>query len=181
MRHTASPPPAFAIVVAADLHRGIGKDNALPWPRLPADVAHFKAITTATRDPARRNAVIMGRRTWDSLPRRYRPLDGRLNVIVSRGAPALPDGVLRAASLDAALAAATAAGVESIFVVGGAQIFAAAVADPRCRAIYYTAIDGAYPADTHFPPFEDAFRLDAEDPPPGDADVGYRIQRWVRA
>jgi len=168
-------------VVATDRRGGIGKDNQLPWPKLPGDLAHFKRVTTATRDPARRNAVIMGRRTWDSLPPRFRPLDGRLNVIVSRHRPELPDGVLLAASLDDAVTAAAAAGAESIYVVGGAQIYTAAVADPRCRAVYLTLIDATYDADAHFPAIDGAFRLDAEDPPCTDAAVGYRIQRWVRA
>jgi dihydrofolate reductase / thymidylate synthase len=181
VRPIALTPPELACVVAADRRLGIGKANQLPWPRLPADVAHFKRITTETRDPARRNAVIMGRRTWDSLPPRFRPLDGRLNLIVSRGRPELPDDVILAASLDDALARATTAGIESIFVVGGAQIYAAAVADPRCRVVYLTRIDATYDTDAHFPALDAGFRLDAEDPPCTDAAVGYRIQRWVRA
>jgi len=60
------PPPAFTCVLAADEQRGIGRGNDLPWPRLPGDVAHFKAITTGTREPGRRNAVVMGRRTYDN-------------------------------------------------------------------------------------------------------------------
>ena len=181
MRYLSVPPPGFACVVAADRQRGIGKDNQLPWPKLPANLAHFKRVTTETRDPARRNAVVMGRKTWDSLPPRFRPLGGRLNVIVSRGRPDLPDGVVLAGSLDAAVAAATAHGAESIYVVGGAQLYTVAMADPRCQVIYFTAIDATYDTDAHLPAFDDAFRLDAEDPPCTDAAVGYRLQRWVRA
>ena len=79
-------PPSYACVFAADEAGGIGRDNDLPWPRLPGDLAFFARITTETRDPAKQNAVIMGRRTWDSIPPKYRPLPGRRNIVVSRTA-----------------------------------------------------------------------------------------------
>jgi dihydrofolate reductase/thymidylate synthase len=173
-------PPAFAIVVAADQDRGIGRENDLPWPKLPGDLAHFKRLTTMTRDHRHRNAVIMGRRTWDSVPPRYRPLAGRLNVVVSHGAPLVPDGVHVATSLDRAIATATAAQAETIYVVGGGQLYRDAVADPRCAVIYYTRIDGRFPCDTFFPPFEDAFAQVASDPPITEGGITYVIERWDR-
>jgi len=172
-------PPQFACVVAADDQRGIGKDNALPWPKLPADLAHFRDVTTEAA-PGRRNAVIMGRKTWESVPPKWRPLGGRLNLVVSRGAPALPSGVLGASSLDDAIAQATAQKVESIFVVGGAQIYAQAFADPRCAIIYNTHVRGRFDTDAHLPPLEPSFRLDEESAVIHDAEVEYVIQRWAR-
>lgn len=177
----ALSPPQFACVVAADGARGIGKDNGLPWPKLPTDVAHFKEVTTATADPGKRNAVLMGRLTWDSLPPKWQPLGGRLNVVISRGALALPDGVIAARSLDDAIARATDAGVEAIFVVGGAQIFTQAIADRRCALLYYTDVRGRFDADAHFPAFADRFVLDAESDVIHDAPVPYVIQRYRRA
>lgn len=174
-------PPHFACVVAADQARGIGKDNGLPWPKLPTDVAHFRDVTTETTDPAKRNAVLMGRLTWDSLPPKWRPLSGRQNVVISRRTLALPDGVIGASSLDDAIARATAAGVEAIFVVGGAQIFADAIADPRCRVLYYTDVRGRFDCDAYFPAFADRFRLDAESDVIRDAPVSYVVQRYQRA
>jgi len=172
-------PPAYACVVAADVARGIGRGNELPWPRLPGDVAHFKSITTKTRDPAKQNAVIMGRKTWDSVPPRYRPLSGRINVVVSRSVHRL-DGATVAPGLDEAVAAATAAGAESIFVVGGGQLYALAVEDPRCAVLYYTDITGRFDCDTVFPAFRDQYQLEAADPPRTDGEVTYTIQRWRR-
>lgn len=181
MLKVALPPPDFACVVAADNARGIGKDNQLPWRGLKTDVQHFKDVTTQTDDAAKRNAVIMGRRTWDSLPPKWRPLPDRFNVVVSRAAPELPLGVALAATLDDAIAAAAATpDVESIFVVGGAQIYTAAVADPRCKVIYYTRVYGSFHCDAHFPEFEHAFHRVAHSSAFGDAAVEYRIERWHR-
>jgi dihydrofolate reductase/thymidylate synthase len=175
-------PPRYACVVAADEERGIGKGNDLPWPRLPADGAYLRRITTTTRDPARKNAVIMGRRTWDSLPAKFRPLPGRINIVVSRTIGAVePPDVAVAASLDRAIELATTdAGAESIFVLGGGQLYAVAVDDPRCEVIYYTHVAARFDSDTHFPAFTDRFVLDAEDPPRSDNGISYWFQRWRR-
>lgn len=173
-------PPAFACVVAADEARGIGRDNHLPWPRLKADIAHLKRITSEVRTPGARNAVIMGRRTWDSIARPYRPLSGRLNVVVARSRPSLPEGVLLAGGLDEALRAATSADVESIYVLGGGQLFAEAVTDPRCEIVYYTRISARFESDTFFPAFEEAFVQEAVGRPHHEAGVPYQIERWRR-
>jgi dihydrofolate reductase/thymidylate synthase len=174
-------PPQFACVLAADAAHGIGVANGLPWPKLPTDVEHFKRVTTLTRDSARRNAVIMGRKTWDSLPARWRPLDGRVNVVVSHAPPPLPVGVLAAHDLDDAIAQATAAGVEQIFVVGGAQIYAQAMRDPRCELVYYTDVRGTFATDAHVPaPGDVGFAREASSDVLRDAPVEYVIERWRR-
>jgi dihydrofolate reductase/thymidylate synthase len=173
------PPPSYACVVAADEDGGIGRGNGLPWPRLAGDIAFFKQITTETRDPARRNAVIMGRRTWDSIPAKYRPLPGRINVVVSRTAREVAGAEL-ASGLDHAIELATDAKAEAIFVVGGGQLYALAVEDPRCAVIYYTRIAARFEHDTVFPALAPRFGLEAEDPPRTDAGFRYVIQRWRR-
>ena len=70
------------MVLAATPSGGIGLDGGLPW-RLPGEMAYFRELTTKTRDAAKRNAVLMGRKTWDSLPPKFKPLPGRLNVVLS--------------------------------------------------------------------------------------------------
>jgi dihydrofolate reductase len=174
------PPPAFTCVLAADEQRGIGRSNGLPWPRLPGDVAHFKAITTGTREPGRQNAVVMGRHTWESLPARCQPLPGRINAIVSRGLTDAPDGVLIAHTLESAVAAAASAGAETVHVVGGGALYAEAMRHPGCQVIYYTRIAARFDADTFVPAFEDDFVLEASDAARVEADVSYVIERWRR-
>lgn len=95
----------------------IGHHNTLPW-HLPEDMAHFKRTTLGC-------PVIMGRKTWDSLPPRFRPLPGRLNVVVTRQAGWTADGAVVAHSLEAACAACP---VDSTaWVIGGAEIYAQAL------------------------------------------------------
>ena len=74
----------FSIVVAIDSQHGIGKNNDLPW-HLPADLKHFKFITTNSA-VGKRNVVVMGRKTWDSIPEKFRPLPNRTNVVLSKSA-----------------------------------------------------------------------------------------------
>jgi dihydrofolate reductase len=138
----------FDVVVAADREWGIGKANALPWPKLKGDLAHFKRVTTEAGE-GRRNAVIMGRKTWESAEVAGRALPRRLNIVVTRRGLTPPDGVLVVGSLDAALDAAGVA--ETTFVVGGAEIFREAFAHPQLRYVYLTRVDGALGCDTHIP------------------------------
>ncbi|ESL08536.1 dihydrofolate reductase-thymidylate synthase, partial [Trypanosoma rangeli SC58] len=79
---------AFSLVVAVDQHGGIGDGQSIPW-NVPEDMKYFRDVTTKLRGKnvkptlARRNAVVMGRKTWDSIPPNFRPLPGRLNVVLS--------------------------------------------------------------------------------------------------
>jgi dihydrofolate reductase len=127
-------------IVAALAHGGvIGREGGIPW-RLPEDVAHFKNLTTG-------HAVVMGRRTWDSLPDRFRPLPGRRNVVVTRNAEWDAKGAERAGSLEEAL---TLLGEEEhVFVIGGAEIYAAAL--PHAHELVLTEIDLEVDGDTLFP------------------------------
>ena len=97
------PQLPISVVVAATRKGGIGKDGGLPW-RIPADMAFFKQVTLAAAE-GRRNAVVMGRKTWESIPAKFRPLPGRLNVVLSRAVSdpssvsPYPEEVLVASSL----------------------------------------------------------------------------------
>jgi dihydrofolate reductase len=172
----------FDLVVAADLDGGIGRDNALPWPRLRGDLAHFRQVTSEA-PVGRRNAIVMGRRTWQSAEVAGRPLPRRLNVILSRQAPAVPDGVLVATSLDDAFGQlATISDLAATFVVGGAEIFRVALSDPRLAQIYLTRIEGRFGCDAHLPALGDGWVEDGWDGARDaeEAGVRYRIARLVR-
>ena len=117
----------------------IGRHNALPW-HLPEDMAHFKRTTAGC-------PVIMGRKTWDSLPPKFRPLPGRMNIVVTRQMDWHSDGAFRASGLPEAVAMCGDA-IE-VWVIGGAQIYAAAEA-MATRAIV-TEIDRDFEGDAHAP------------------------------
>lgn len=96
----------------------IGRDGALPW-HLPEDLAHFRAVTAGS-------AVVMGRRTWESVPERFRPLPGRRNIVLTRQPGWAADGAEAAGSLEEALALAGDSGSD-VWVMGGASVYAAAM------------------------------------------------------
>lgn len=132
---------AFHIIAAMDLNRGIGKDNALPW-HLKGDMAHFKELTTGT-------SVIMGRKTWESLPEAYRPLPNRENIVLTRSDDyVLPEGVLKVGSLDEALEQAS---HDHVYVIGGATLYEEAIQHPECRGLSLTLVNGVFDCDAFFP------------------------------
>lgn len=184
----------FDCVVAADLEWGIGKTNALPWPKLKGDMAHFKRITCDAREGLR-NAVIQGRRTWESAEVQGRALPRRLNIIISRSPQTLPDGVLAARSLDHALALAgalvtpsidvgpAATDVDTTFVIGGGQIFADAFEHPALRYIYLTRVLARFECDAFLPDLDAKGFVTVAWPGAFEGEdngVRYRVERLAR-
>jgi dihydrofolate reductase len=166
----------FDIVVAADLDWGIGKKNALPWPKLRGDLQHFKRITS-TASEGHRNAIVMGRKTWESKEVAGKPLPNRLNVVVSRSPLVVPAGVVTAVSIDEALAVS---GVETIFVVGGAGLLLSVIERSDLRYVYLTRIEQRFDCDVKMPDLD--ARGFIHDPWDGERtaeeyDVRYRIER----
>ena len=169
----------FDIVVAADLDWGIGKASALPWPKLRGDLQHFKRITS-TASEGRRNAIVMGRNTWESKEVAGRPLPNRLNVVVSHNTLAVPTGVVVAHSIDEAL---TIEGVETTFVVGGAILIREVIERSDLRYVYLTRIEQPFDCDVRMPDLDARGFL--HDPWDGERkaeeyDVRYRIERLAR-
>nr|WP_315232756.1 dihydrofolate reductase [uncultured Albidiferax sp.] len=119
----------------------IGVNGALPW-HLPEDMAHFKRTTLGC-------PVIMGRKTWDSLPARFRPLPGRVNIVVTRQADWQAEGALRAGSI--AEAAALCPADTDAWVIGGAEIYAQAL--PLAQTAVVTEIGVAFDGDAYAPNF----------------------------
>ena len=169
----------FDVIVAADLDWGIGKQNGLPWPRLKGDLAHFKRVTSAARE-GMRNAIIMGRKTWESNEVRGRPLPGRLNIVITRSALA---GVTTASSLDGALEAARAPDIDHVFVVGGAEVLRAAFGHAELGAIYLTRVDGRFDCEIKIPDLDALGFVKAAwdgEQAGEDNSVHYRIEKLVK-
>ena len=134
-----------ALVAAVARNGVIGADGDLPW-HLPEDLAHFKRTTTG-------HPVVMGRRTFEAIAGRLGgPLPDRTNVVLSRGDPDLPDGVVRAGSLEAALDAARDTGADVAYVVGGGSVYAQAL--PLADRLVLTEVDAAPEGDVRFPDWD---------------------------
>lgn len=134
----------LSIVAAVARNGVIGRGGDIPW-RLPEDMARFRELTTG-------HAVVMGRRTWDSLPDRFRPLPGRRNVVVTRNPAWHAEGAERAGSLSDALEILAEA--PYVFVIGGAQLYAEAI--PFSDELLLTEIDLDVEGDTFFPAWDRA-------------------------
>ncbi|KAI5959945.1 DFR1 [Candida pseudojiufengensis] len=119
--------PQISVVVAAlKPSYGIGYKGSLPW-KLKKEMAFFKRVTTNTIDSSKRNAVIMGRKTWDSIPTKFRPLPNRLNVIISRSYPnvnIVDENVIQVNSIEESIEVVkNQKNIENIFIIGGAEIY----------------------------------------------------------
>lgn len=145
--------PLLSLIAAVTPSGGIGKNNTLLWQE-PEDQKHFRRVTMG-------HPVIMGRRTWDSLPPRFRPLPGRSNIVLTRQTDWQADGALAAPTLEGALAQTASAG--KVFVIGGAEIYALALA--HAHELVLTEIGLEMQADAFFPRWNRAdFELvDAQD------------------
>jgi dihydrofolate reductase len=131
--------PRITLVAAVARNGVIGRAGGLVWSD-PADLKHFRSLTQG-------HAVLMGRKTWDSLPPRFRPLPGRRNLVISRQAGLLLAGAEVHGSLPQALQAL--AGVPQVFVIGGGELYAQAL--PLADELVLTEVDADLPGDTVFP------------------------------
>lgn len=166
---------SFDLVVAMDAKRGIGKNNALPW-KLSGDLSYFRTLTSRTSIAGKRNAVIMGRKTWESLPPKVRPLKDRLNVIVSRNPNFQAEGgALCASSLASALEICQQPDIENIFVIGGAEIYKEALKHPSLFYLHVTIINETFDCDTFFPDCLNEFSLVKSSDTHADNGIEYRF------
>ena len=145
---------AVRAIVAMDESRGIGKDGAIPW-HIPADMKRFKSLTMG-------QTVVMGRKTYESLPAAFRPLPGRHTVVVSRNQDyVVPEGVELVGNptlwLEQVLAGTRSVQGEDVWVAGGEGIYSLLL--PLCDEVVLTCVEGVHPADTWFPEFETEFEL----------------------
>jgi len=185
-------PRILTLIVATTKDLGIGKDGGLPWPQLKKEMGYFARVTKRQPRslPAHTksiNAVVMGRKTWDSIPTKFRPLKGRLNVVISRSMKheaahdEVQEGPLVVGSLEAAMHALQKREEDSqadkltmgdIFVIGGSSIYDSALALPQAKRVLLTKIKSPeYDCDTYFP-----LNLDAEQA----QDDGWQKKSWAQ-
>lgn len=154
------------MVWARSMSGVIGADGGIPW-HVPEDLAHFRAVTGSA-------TVVMGRRTWESLPERFRPLPGRRNVVLTRATDWSAEGAEVVHDLAAALDTDG-----PVWVIGGGAVYrdALAAADRVSETIVDLEVDG----DTHAPALDDAWEL-VDDGPWQESRTGarYRFLEWRR-
>lgn len=180
-----APRQIIGMIWAQTPDRVIGRDGTMPW-HLPEDLAHFKARTLG-------HPVIMGRRTWESFPARFRPLPGRTNIVVSRTLAATAEedphdartaGAVVVPDFGAALAAADEAdGLDLVWVIGGATLYEQALDVATLAEV--TVIDTDADGDTHAPALDARWRLTRADPKPDGWHTAanglrHRFERWER-
>lgn len=156
--------PIISIIVACDKNRAIGKAGTLPWD-IPSDLKRFKNLTTG-------HPVIMGRKTWESIPEKFRPLPERTNIIVTRDKSYVAGGALITTSIEKAVDTADAsegrepldslrqssgqaARGKEIFIIGGGEIFKQVM--PFVDRLYVTEVDTQSGGDVFFPEYKSIF------------------------
>ncbi|MCD4850686.1 dihydrofolate reductase [Arthrobacter sp. AK01] len=157
----------------------IGKDGTMPW-HLPEDLKHFSQLTTG-------HPVIMGRKTWESFPEKYRPLPGRTNIVVTRSAewastPEAEGAVVVSSLDDALLESQFAPGGQKVWIIGGGEIFEQSMGIANLAVI--TIIDTDVEGDTYAPRLGDDWTFDTVAPPEGwltaKNGTNYRFTTWRR-
>lgn len=140
----------LALVAAVSKNNCIGRHNAIPW-RIPEDMQHFKDVTNG-------KIVLMGRKTWESLPPKFRPLPNRKNIVITRQTPySVPENVEVHPSIDDALAAHEG---KDIVVIGGAEIYRQTI--DRADTLYITHVNREVNGDAYFPKIDPAIWKETE-------------------
>lgn len=173
----------ISIIAAIDQNNGIGKNGLLPW-HLVGDMNHFKSITMSVNPKEKKqNVVIMGRKTWESLPPKVRPLPNRLNIVLTRGQIQNSKEIVIASGLDQALKIISASPwvkkVDQVFVIGGASVYELALEHPKCQALYLTRIHQIFECDTFFPKFKNKFQKIESSEVYEENNISYHFEKWI--
>ncbi|KAH8770381.1 dihydrofolate reductase-like domain-containing protein [Hyaloscypha sp. PMI_1271] len=140
----------LTLIVATTSKMGIGRGGTLPWTGLKKEMAYFARVTKRA-SPGSRNAVIMGRKTWESIPPKFRPLRDRTNVVITRATGLNADGGFLVGSVEGAVEAVAKTEAQRAFIIGGAQIYKAALERKEAKRILLTRVLSDFECDTFFP------------------------------
>ena len=162
----------IVLIVAHDQNRGIGLNNQIPW-FVPGELKWVAETTTRTTKTNSTNALVMGRRTWESIPETRRPLKNRLNVVISRSMipnpyteDSQPEPFVYSNLPEALDRLKEQPNIENIFIFGGGMIYREALDNDWIDQILVTEIPGIYEADTQFPPIPEHFHATTTEPIP---------------
>lgn len=140
----------FYFILAKTESNGIGYKGQLPW-KLKKELGYFQRMTKTVSSPGKKNAVIMGRLTWESMPDGFKPLADRLNVVLSSQKLDLK-GALHCFSLEEVVeklkSAPYSEEIETAWIIGGSKVYEAAIEKNLCDRIYMTHIQQEFPCDT---------------------------------
>ncbi|GAA5230574.1 dihydrofolate reductase [Arthrobacter cryoconiti] len=171
--------PIVGMIWAQTVQGIIGADGGMPW-HLPEDMAHFKRVTSG-------HPVVMGRRTWESFPQRFRPLPQRTNIVVTRqqnwaGTPDAAGAVVHSDLAQALVEAQRSPGCEEVWVLGGGEVFRQAMGD--CNVAVITVINTDVPGDTQAPTLGPAWTFRGATPSEGwhtsKNGTEYRFTLWAK-
>lgn len=140
----------LTLIVAATGKMGIGRGGTLPWTGLKREMAYFARVTKRA-SPGNTNALIMGRKTWESIPPKFRPLKDRTNIVITRTSGLTAQGGNVTSSVEEAIEAVEKTEVTRAFVIGGAQIYKAALERKETKRILLTRVLSDFECDTFFP------------------------------
>lgn len=171
----------FSIVLAVDEKNGLWKKWDLAW-KIPGDMKYFKDITSQTNDLAKLNAVIMWRKTWESIPSKFRPLSNRINCILSRKLKVedmwskIDNFVLHFNSFDHCLSELESKeNIENIFIVGWANLYNQVLDNPMLDKIYITKISGDFSCDVFFDGVPEKFELESKSESCNENNIEYNF------
>ncbi len=166
----------FSLIAAIDSKNGIGVKNRLPWS-IPEDLDFFNKMTTGNG----RNIVIMGKKTWESLPEKYRPLPRRINFVLTRDAEYKAKGGIVASSIEDALERSLSHHPDHVFIIGGANVYEQAIQDHRCDTLYITQVEGEHGCDAFFPKIDESvFEKAFESKSRTVNGVTYRFAKYIK-
>ncbi|XP_053995509.1 dihydrofolate reductase isoform X1 [Hylaeus anthracinus] len=157
------------LIAAACEGMGIGVNGTLPW-KLKSEMAFFTSMTTKTKDKDKKNVVLMGRRTWECIPKKYKPLKNRINMVLTSQFLNFGDQAIVCKSIPQALEIISQPPlkdqVENIWVIGGSSVYKAAMESPNFHRLYLTRIKKYFDCDTFFPPIPNTFILQQDETVP---------------
>lgn len=163
---SSDSPQKLIVIAAACKNMGIGCDGRLPW-NLKKEMAYFTKITTKTNNLEKKNAVIMGRKTWFSIPEKFRPLPNRINIVLSTTLLNLPKVHFLKHSLAdviSLLSTELKDKVEKSFVIGGEALYREVILSDFCNKIYLTRINADFKCDSFFPQIDENIYKCTSDP-----------------